>query len=54
MLPTEKQKDQLQRIRDAANKIISLTDNPELGIFSWWEALNYQMKRIEELRNEKV
>lgn len=48
---TVDQEMELKELRDAAQKILILTERAEFGILTWNEAVGHQMKRIVNIYN---
>lgn len=45
---------QVEIMRDAAQKLLVLTENPEYGVPSWFDAVGQQLKRLKNVYEGNV
>ena len=44
----DEQEAQMKRINEIARRLVSLTDDPHLGLISWWRFFTENMADIEK------
>lgn len=42
----------IEKMKDEAGRLNALLDDPQPGLFTWMQAVNYSLKRLNEIWEE--